>query len=292
MDQAEQLRNVIKVRNQNLVNPARVITVTSGKGGVGKSNTSVNLAVCLSRAGKKVIIFDADFGLANVEVMFGVVPKYTLADLIYKDRSIKNIITSGPFGIDFISAGSSIVGLNNLTADQIYLLVQSIAELNSMYDFIIIDTGAGISDQVMEFVVASPEVVLVTTPDPTSITDSYSLLKVLYNRKDYIPSHARIGVISNKAASREDGKAVFNKLNSVVIQFLNGSLEYLGYVPSDSALEKAVRQQQIVSVFDPLSKSSKAYEEISRRILNNETASLAGKKTISQIFSNFLNRKR
>ena len=140
MDQAQQLRNVIKVRNQNYVPPARVITVTSGKGGVGKSNTSVNLAVWLSRAGKKVIIFDADFGLANVEVMFGVVPKFTLADLIYEDRSIKEIITSGPLGIDFISAGSSIIGLNNLTYEQIRFLVQSIGELNSLYDFIIIDT--------------------------------------------------------------------------------------------------------------------------------------------------------
>ena len=291
MDQAEQLRNVIKVRNQNFINPARVITVTSGKGGVGKSNTSVNPAVCLSRAGKKVIIFDADFGLANVEVMFGVVPKYTLADLIYEDRSIKDIITSGPLGIDFISAGSSIIGLNNLTHDQIHFLVQSISGLNNMYDFIIIDTGAGISDQVMEFVAASPEVLLVTTPDPMSITDSYSLLKALYKRDDFTPEHAKISVIANKASSRDDGNAVFNKLNSVVMQFLQGSLEYIGHVPSDIAVEKAVRQQQIVTIFEPLSKASKAYEEIAERVLNDETAPLTGKKSISQIFSSFLTRK-
>ena len=183
MDQAEQLRNVIKLRNQNFVDIARVITVTSGKGGVGKSNVSVNLAAKLSQAGKRVIIFDADFGLANVEVMFGVVPEYTLADMMYDGHTIKDIITRGPRDIDFISAGSSVEGLNNLTPEQIHFLVHKIDELNSMYDFIIIDTGAGISDQVMEFVASSSEIILVTTPEPTSITDSYSLLKALYKRK-------------------------------------------------------------------------------------------------------------
>ena len=188
MDQAQQLRNVIKQRNQNYIEPARVITITSGKGGVGKSNTSVNLAVWLSRLGKRVIIFDADFGLANVEVMFGVIPKYTLADVIYENQTIKSIISNGPLGIDFISAGSSVVGLNNLNHKQIHFIVSAINELNSMYDFIIIDTGAGVSEQVMEFVAASNEIVLVTTPEPTSITDSYSLLKALYKRPDFDPS--------------------------------------------------------------------------------------------------------
>ena len=184
MDQAQQLRNVIKQRNQNNINAAKVITITSGKGGVGKSNLAVNLAVCLRKAGKRVVIFDADFGLANVEVVFGAIPKYTLFDFIYRGKSISEVITEGPMDIGFISGGSGIIGLNDLTHEQVMRLVQSINELNELADYIIIDTGAGISEQVLEFVIASPEVLLVATPEPTSLTDSYSLLKVLYRNPE------------------------------------------------------------------------------------------------------------
>ena len=176
MDQAEQLRNAVKTMNKNKnKNCARVITVTSGKGGVGKSNISVNLAVQLSKMGKRVIIFDADFGLANVEVMFGAIPQYNLSDLIYNGKQITDIITPGPLNIGFISGGSGIIGLNNLYKEQILYVIRSMSELNEIADFVIVDTGAGISDQVMEFVLASPEVIMVTTPEPSSLTDSYSL---------------------------------------------------------------------------------------------------------------------
>lgn len=204
----------------------------------------------------------------------------------------KSIISNGPLGIDFISAGSSVVGLNNLNHKQIHFIVSAINELNSMYDFIIIDTGAGVSEQVMEFVAASNEIVLVTTPEPTSITDSYSLLKALYKRPDFDPSKVCIRVISNRAASKEDGSIVFNKINSVVMQFLNGSLEYLGYVPSDAMVEKAVRQQKILSIYDPTSKAARSFEEIAKRLLDNESAALDEKRTISHVFSNFFNRKQ
>ena len=185
MDQAENLRNVIKAQNIRSVERTKVITITSGKGGVGKSNMAVNLAVHFTRMGKRVIILDADFGLANVEVMFGTLPNYNLSDVIFKGMSIRDIITTGPMGIGFVSGGSGVVGLNNLNREQIAFLVHNLSLLNDLCDILIIDTGAGVSDQVLEFVLASPEVVLVSTPEPSSLTDSYSLMKALYKSPKY-----------------------------------------------------------------------------------------------------------
>ena len=179
MDQASQLRNIIKMNQERPRPLARVITVTSGKGGVGKSNTSINLAIQLKKLGQRVVILDADFGLANIEIMFGAVPQFNLSDLIYKGKDITEIITWGPGGIGFISGGSGIAGLSNLNREYLAYIIRNLAKLDSIADVIIVDTGAGISDAVLEFLVASSEVLLVTTPEPTSITDSYSLLKAL-----------------------------------------------------------------------------------------------------------------
>ena len=191
MDQAENLRNMIRKQNQNNIKNARVIAITSGKGGVGKSNLSVNLALELTRMGKKVIILDADFGLANVEVMFGVIPEYNLSDLMFKGKEIKDIITEGPEGVGFISGGSGIANLINLDQEQVKRLVGKMTDLEELADVIIIDTGAGIAPSVMEFLLASPETIIVTTPEPTSVTDSYALLKALsmnegYNKKNVL----------------------------------------------------------------------------------------------------------
>ena len=220
MDQAEQLRNVIKQKNKNNIGNARVITITSGKGGVGKSNMAVNLAIMFRKMGQRVIILDADFGLANVEVMFGTVPKYNLSDLIFGGKSIREIITTGPMDIGFISGGSGIVGLNNLSKEQISYLVHSLSRLNDLCDVLIIDTGAGVADSVLEFVLASPEVILVTTPEPSSITDSYSLMKALYKNPKFIRNGTNVHMVANKVTSEAEGNAVYQKLNSVVEKFL------------------------------------------------------------------------
>ena len=288
MDQAQQLRNVIKKHNQVNQNTARVVTVTSGKGGVGKSNLAVNLAVQLRKEGKRVVIFDADFGLANVEVMFGAIPQYNLSDFIYRGKGIKEIITPGPMDIGFISGGSGIIGLNNLYREQIMYLVKSIDELNEIADFIIIDTGAGISDQVLEFVMASPEVLLVSTPEPSSLTDSYSLLKALYRNPNFVAGSTTIHVVSNRVNSMEEGQAVYDKLNSVVSQFLHGKLNYLGMIPADTALEKAVRQQQTVSLLEPNAKSAKAFEVLAGNLLNGTHNHVSMRRGIGQMFSGFL----
>ncbi len=292
MDQAQQLRNVIKLKNQKPAKAARVVTITSGKGGVGKSNLAVNLAVQLRKQGKSVIIFDADFGMANVEVMYGVIPQYTLSDLIYKGKGIREIISKGPMDIGFISGGSGIIGLNNLTRDQIVYLVKCISELNELADVVIIDTGAGISDQVLEFVMASPEVLLVCTPEPSSLTDSYSLLKAVYKNPAFSEKETTIHIVANKVMSVEDGRIVYEKLKSVVERFLNGKINYLGMVPTDMALEKAVRAQKTVSLFDPKSNSAKAYEILAKNLMEGTNEQVQMRRGIGQMFSNLLNRRK
>ena len=271
MDQAENLRNVIKAHNIKSVENTKVITITSGKGGVGKSNMAVNLAVQFTKMGKKVIILDADFGLANVEVMFGTLPNYNLSDVIFKGKSIRDIITEGPMGIGFISGGSGVVGLSNLKSEQITFLVHNLTLLNDLCDILIIDTGAGVSDQVMEFVLASPEVVLISTPEPSSLTDSYSLMKAMYKSDRYIEGGTNVHLVANKVTSESEGKAVYSKMLSVVQKFLGGKLDYLGYVPYDNFLEKSVRNQKVVSIEYPQSKAAKSFENLAYRLLQKDS---------------------
>ena len=289
MDQAEHLRNVIKARNQNNVENTLVFTITSGKGGVGKSNMAVNLAVWFTRMGKRVIILDADFGLANVEVMFGTLPKANLSDVIFEGKNIRDVITKGPMDIGFISGGSGIIGLNNLTKDQITFLVRNLSMLNDLADIIIIDTGAGVSDQVLEFVLASPEVILVTTPEPSSLTDSYSLMKALYRSPKFLRENTRVHLVANRVISESEGQAVYDKISSVVSKFLGGEVEYLGFVPTDPMLERSVRNQKVVSLENPQAKSSKAFEQVASKLLRkDETGRL--KWGISHIFNSLLSK--
>ena len=273
MDQAQNLRNIIKMQNQRMVQNARVISVTSGKGGVGKSNTSVNIALQFQRRGKRVIIFDADFGLANIEVMFGIIPKYNLGDLMFKGKELKEIITPGPEGVGFISGGSGIAKLVNLDKEQIKRLVGKLSELDELADVIIIDTGAGISSSVMEFLVASPETILVTTPEPASITDSYALLKALSMNEDYSPEKCRVKLIANRVGKKEEGQNLYEKLSAVSSRFLNIELEYLGAIPFDNNITKAVMTQEPVSLKYPGSVSSKCYEDIVNILENKEISS-------------------
>jgi flagellar biosynthesis protein FlhG len=289
MDQAQHLRNIVKAQELNYIQQARVITVTSGKGGVGKSNLAVNLGVWFRQLGKRVIIFDADFGLANVEVLFGRVPKYNLSDVIYGDMKIADIVSEGPMGIGFVSGGSGIVSLNNLDELQVRHLIRSLSELNALCDVLIIDTGAGVSDTVLEFAVASPEVLLVTTPEPTSITDSYSLVKAMHKSPKYDPKMTKIRMAANKVNSPEEGKNLYQKLNSVVGRFLQGQMEYLGMVPSDRALEQAVIHQQIVSIASPSARSSKAFEQIAKTILGEDTTT-NNRWGLTDFFRNFINK--
>lgn len=293
MDQAEQLRNIIKTKQRSSKKPAaRVITVTSGKGGVGKSNTAINLAVQFKKQGEKVVILDADFGLANIEIMFGTMPKYNLGDLINQGKTIAEIITKGPNEIGFISGGSGISGLANLDRDSLNYIIRNLSALDRVADIIVIDTGAGISDTVMEFLVASTEILLITTPEPTSITDSYSLLKTLYTHPDFVAEGTQIRMISNRVANEEDGENLYSKLNSVVTRYLDVPLSYLGAVPQDAQLFDAVMQQMPVSIRNPKAKSALAYERIAKRLMEKEEEKPMARGGITAFFSHFVSGKK
>ena len=300
MDQAEQLRNIIKA-NQAMNQPtgnipkrplARVITVTSGKGGVGKSNTAINLAIQFRKMGQKVIILDADFGLANIEIMFGAVPKHNLCDLIYQGKNIREIITWGPMDVGFISGGSGIAGMSNLSREYLVYIIKNLAELDAIADVIIVDTGAGISEAVLEFLVASGEILLVTTPEPTSITDSYSLLKALNRHPRFSQENSKIKVIANRVDDQEEGKQLYSKLSTVVNRYLKLPIEYLGSVPQDKQLSKAVMQQMPVSLRNPNAVSSVAYQKMAEVLMNKETNTTVPKRGMAAFFSHIVTAKK
>ena len=291
-DQAEKLRNIIKAQSQPRRQAARVITVTSGKGGVGKSNTAINLAIQFRKMDQKVIILDADFGLANIEIMFGTVPKYNLYDLIYQGKNIRDIITWGPMDVGFISGGSGIVGIENLSQDYLNYIIQNLVELDSMADVIIVDTGAGISNAVLEFLVASNEILLVTTPEPTSITDSYSLLKALNRHSRFKPEYTSINVLANKVKNEEEGSMLYHKLNTVVSRYLKLPIEYLGYIPQDEQLSRAVMQQTPISIQNTSARSALAYGGIARKLMNVEEESPKVKHGMMAFFSHIMTGRR
>lgn len=292
MDQAEQLRNIIKQQNTKK-HLARVITVTSGKGGVGKSNISVNLAIQMSRLKKRVVILDADFGLANVEVMLGVRPQYNLADMMFRGKSVRDIISPGPEGIGFISGGSGLRELTNLNRDQVKSLVRMMYELDNLADVVIVDTGAGISDTVIDLVLSSSEVLLVATPEPTSITDAYALLKTLCRHEEFYQNEAKIHMVANRAHSYEEGKELFDKLDAVVDKFLKLNMEYLGHIPYDEKLPRSVMKQVPVSMAFPNASSARAMLQLAMLLENGEMNELAiQNRGISGLFTRMFRGKR
>ena len=270
MDQAQQLRKFVKEQNRRK-HLARVITVTSGKGGVGKSNISVNLAIQFARLQKKVVILDADFGLANIEIMLGIRPKYSLADMMFRGKPLNEVISQGPENLGFISGGSGLKELTNLDSDQIQSLIRMMYDLDSIADIVIIDTGAGISNSVIDLVLASSEVLLVTTPEPTSITDAYALLKTLCSREGFDENEIEIKMIANRAHGYHEGRELFNKLDAVVDKFLHIKMKYLGHIPYDERLQKSVMRQKPVTLAYPNALSSRAILELAVLLDNHQS---------------------
>jgi len=289
MDQAEQLRKMVQQADSKP--KARVITVTSGKGGVGKTSISINLAIQLTRLGKKVVVFDADFGLANIEVMLGVRPQYNLADMMFRGKDLTDIITQGEEGISFISGGSGIQELASMNREQVMYLTSRLIALDKYADVIIVDTGAGISDSVLEFVLASTEVLLVATPEPTSITDAYALLKALNRKEEFVKEDTSIKMISNRVTSLAEGQNLYEKMSVVSDKFLNIPITYLGSVPLDDQINKAVMRQKPVSVINPDAPSAKAIKQIAETLLDMDIEDVSEKRGMFQLFSNLIRNR-
>ena len=269
MDQAEKLRNLISKRRnipaEERVEDMRVISITSGKGGVGKSNFAVNLAIYMSRANKRVVIIDADFGLANVEVLLGVSPKHSFREVLAGTVSVKDALTTGPEGLKFLSGGSGLAQLADVSESQIDVLLDSFSQLEELADILLIDTGAGMSKTVTNLLKASHEIIVVTTSEPTSITDAYAVIKAMSDDNSEPP---QLKIVINRVESRKEGQDAFERLRRVCVRFLKIKPINLGYIPYDRNLTKAVKSQEPVVLMYPNTESSRSIGVISKRLLD------------------------
>lgn len=268
-DQAHVLREMINSQKEN-IDPSsmHIIVVTSGKGGVGKSNLSVNLALALQALGKKSIILDADLGLANVEIILGEAPKYNLSHLLSHECELNQIITESKYGISYISGGAGIKELCFLSEMQLEEVSRQLVKLSDLTDLLIIDTGAGINESVLKFCELANEIYVVVTPEPTSITDSYALIKTLVKNH---PLKGGLKLLINKAESQQEAHQVFNKLNYVCEKFLSFPVKYAGFIPYDDIVFKAVKQQKPAFIYERYAKVSRAYYEVARAFLKDSS---------------------
>lgn len=274
MDQAQKLRDIIGITKRKSQSEddattksdkhqAKVITISSGKGGVGKTNFTVNLAISLAKLGRRVSIIDADLGLANVDVILGIVPKFTLLDVVREDKSIEEIMVEGPYGIKVVSGGSGVKDLVDLTQEQIAKLIGGLEAMYDDSDYILIDTGAGISNAVISFLLAADDIVIVVTPDPTSITDAYALIKNIKS------TDKSIKVVVNRVETNKEGGEVFSKINMASKKFLGKELENLGYIYEDNNVKKSVRSQKPFILNSPNSLASKGIDLIGYNLEHN-----------------------
>ncbi|AIR90090.1 cobyrinic acid a,c-diamide synthase [Pseudomonas cremoricolorata] len=244
------------------MHPVQVIAVTGGKGGVGKTNVSVNLSLALAELGRRVMLLDADLGLANVDVLLGLTPKRTLADVIEGRCELRDVLLQGPGGVRIVPAASGTQTMVHLQPAQHAGLIQAFSEIGDNLDVLVIDTAAGIGDSVVSFVRAAQEVLLVVCDEPTSITDAYALIKLL--NRDY--GMNRFRVLANMAQSPQEGRNLFAKLTKVTDRFLDVALQYVGAVPYDECVRKAVQKQRAVYEAFPRSKCALAFRAIAQKV--------------------------
>lgn len=264
-DQAESLRQ--RLQRMKDRTEAKVIAVVSGKGGVGKSNFSLNFAINLSRKGQKVLIFDMDIGMGNIDILMGLTSRGSFVDIFKPDVSIQDIIKEGPEGVDFISGGSGLATLFKLDSDKLSYFLSQLGKLALDYDYILFDMGAGITEDSLQFLLSVHEIFVVTTPEPTAITDAYSMMKYICTKEH----NAEFYLIVNRALSDEEGTSTLKRLSEVMRQFLKKEIVQLGYLPDDRNVNKAVSRQTPFSVFDPKSKISVAMKELTDRYIEGNS---------------------
>ena len=265
MDQAANLRSLVAAPRpaDGPAGPLRVIAVTSGKGGVGKTNISANLAVLAARAGKRVLVIDADLGLANVEIVFGLKPRYHMGDLINSSISIEDVMIEAPHGVKILPAGSGVQSLTQLSPEDKLRFIAALEPVQDKFDLVLVDSGAGIGDNVLFFVGAAQEAILVVSPEPTSLVDAYATVKVLSQQAGV----RTFNVIVNPVVDELAARAVFQKLTAVTGKFLEARLVHLGYVPRDENLHRAIMAQRPLCEMFPSSPAARAIGAVSERLL-------------------------
>lgn len=258
IDQAEGLRRIVNPK------PVKVIAVSSGKGGVGKTNVSVNLAVALAKEGQEVMLLDADMGMANVDVLLGLNPAYDLSHVIAGERTLEEVIIEGPAGVKIIPGSSGMSNMANLSTAEHAGLIHAFSELGHVIDVLIVDTGAGISESVINFCSAAQEVVVVVCDEPASITDAYAFIKVM-SRDSNVD---RFQVLANIAHTPREGRELFLKLSRATDRFLDVMLTFMGSIPYDTQLRKAVQHQRAVVEAFPRSPSATALKRLARQVVD------------------------
>jgi flagellar biosynthesis protein FlhG len=252
---------------------ARIITVTSGKGGVGKTNLSVNMALAFARLGRKVVVMDADLGLANVNVMLDMIPKYNLYHVIKKQKTIREILVETEYGISIVAGASGFSQIANMNEEERQDFINELDTLSNA-DIIIIDTSAGVSSNVLDFIAAADDAVIITTPEPTAITDAYGIIKIIATEYDTL--NMGLKLVVNRARSVVDAKNVANRMINIAGQFLNLKVDYLGFIYDDQAVQQAVLRQKPFMVVDPRCKASICVQHIVERMDRSKPSETRG----------------
>jgi len=266
VDQADSLRQLAAQGRMGRTQ-LKVFALTSGKGGVGKTNIAANLAVLAAKSGKRVLVIDADLGLANIEIIFGLKPRYHLGDLLEQRRTLDEVLVKGPHGICLLPAGSGVQSLTHLTDQQKMQFVAALDPLEDLFDVVFIDSGAGIGENVLFFVGAAQEAILVVSPEPTSLVDAYATVKVLSQQAGV----RNFSVVVNPVVDEIPARGIFQKLTAVSNRFLTAQIRHLGYIPRDENFHRAIMAQRAIVDMFPSSPASRALVSISERLLAEGT---------------------